>query len=119
MEAGGIGFRLLKLGLSCAVCHHVEPVAVSAVLGHATLVGGEQNRSCGRRQALHFDQTQLAGFQIQAGYVVPQVLLVHVGDLPALSSLVLHDHLHGGHLGLGVGPQAAYILGLAFRVGQN
>ena len=44
---------------------------------------------------------------------------MHVVDPASLGRLVCHDHPHGGHLGLGVGAQAANVRRVAFRVGQD
>ena len=60
------------------------------------------------RQALDLYQAQLTGRDIEAGHVVAEVLLMYIVDLAALFLLVLHHHLHGGHLGLGVRAQALH-----------
>src|SRR5262245_18277294 len=46
----------LKLWCVVAVGHDVEPVAVTAVLGHAPFVAGKQNRSRGRTETFDLDE---------------------------------------------------------------
>ena len=72
-----------------------------------------------RADALHLDQAQFAGGEVEAGDVVAQVLLGHVVDLPAQRLLVFHDHPHGGGLGLEVRLQAPNLGRLTLGVRQD
>src|SRR5262249_34829549 len=54
-----------------------------------------------------------------AGDVIAQVLFVHVVDLTALGTLVLHDNAHGRGLSLSIGTQTPDLGGLPFRVRKD
>ena len=119
VEPRRIADRLLQSRRRVAVGDDVEPVAVAAVLGHAPLVGREQDRAGRCAEALHLDEAQLAGGEVEAGDVVAQVLLGHVVDLAALRLLVLHDHAHGDGFGLEVRLEAPHLGRLALGVRQD
>src|SRR5205807_3604813 len=95
----------LELWCVIAVGHDVEPVAIAAVLGNATFIGGEQDRAGGRTEAFDLDQSQLAGIQVEAGNIIAQVLFVHIIHLTALGVLMLYDYAHGRSIGLRIGTQ--------------
>ena len=65
------------------------------------------------------NQAQLAGLQVEAGYVVTEVLLAHVVDLASADGLVFHDDAHRRHLGFGVRAQPPHIQGFALRMRQD
>ena len=65
------------------------------------------------------NQAQLAGLQVEAGYVVTEVLLAHVVDLASAGGLVFHDDAHRRHLGFGVRAQPPHIQGFALRMRQD
>ena len=119
VEARRVADRLLELRRIVAVGDDVEPKAVATVLGDAALVGREQDRAGRCAKPLHLDQAQLAGSEIEARDVVAQVLLGDVVDLPALRLLVLHDHAHGGGLGLEVRLETPHLGRLALGVRQH
>src|SRR5262245_25533313 len=109
----------LELWRVVAVGHDVEPVAVTAVLGHPPFVGGKKNRSRGCTEAFDLDQAQFAGVQVEAGDVIAQVLLVDIVHLTALGTLMLHDDAHGRGLRLRIGTQTPDLRGLALRMRQD
>src|SRR5206468_3069123 len=89
IQSAWIFHRILKAWVRVTGRYDVEPITVAAVLGNASFVGCEQDRSGRRTQALHLDQPQLARRQIQTGDVVAEVLVGNVVNLPALALLML------------------------------
>lgn len=68
-EARGVADRLLQGQLRVTIRDDVQPVAIAPILGHAPLVGHEQDRTAWRGQALDLDQAQFAGVEVEAGIV--------------------------------------------------
>src|SRR5262249_44189058 len=97
----------------------VEPIAVAAVLRHATLVGREQDRAGYRPQTLYLDKAQLSRRQVKAGHVVAEVLLRDVVDLPTLGAFVFHHDAHRGGLGLEVRLKPTTLRRLTLRMREH
>ena len=119
LEPGGVQDGFLEHRLPGAVGHHVEPEAVGPVLGNPVLVGAEEDRSRLRGQPLDLDELQVPGLSGPGwSHRTP-------GSSPKRpppagpGPLVLHDHPHGGQLGLRAGLQVPDLWVVPVGVGED